>query len=141
MKYIRTVFILIPFLTMLYSCHFSKDKNKGNRVAKSQETEVSWSDSILNLGVVEDSAKVSFSFIAKNTGIHPLIFSKIEATCGCTVINSLSANPILPGQSDSIYGYINTQNLDIYFEKKIYVVTNTSQNFYILTLKGQINKN
>lgn len=62
---------------------------------------ITFTESSVNFGDINQGDKVSHTFQLKNTGTAPLIISNVAATCGCTV-PSWPKEPIAPGQSADI---------------------------------------
>ena len=54
-----------------------------------------------DFGKIPQGKPVSYVFKFENTGSEPLIISKVESTCGCTV-PEYTKNPIKPGEKGTI---------------------------------------
>lgn len=48
-------------------------------------TSISYPESEFNFGEIEEGEKVTHVFTFKNTGSEPLVISKAQGSCGCTV--------------------------------------------------------
>lgn len=76
----------------------------------------------------------SVTFTLKNTGNIPLLISHIDASCGCTT-PSWDKKPIKSMEITHITVEVNPDNLG-YFNKTIYVYTNTKDKIIPLKIKG-----
>ena len=103
-------------------------------------TEIKFADTILDLGSIKQHSVYPISFGFTNCGSKPLIIKKVESTCGSTVVNQRTLHPIKPGMSDSITGTIKPTEESGLIEKKIYLLTNTQRQFYVLRIKARIEK-
>jgi hypothetical protein len=99
-----------------------------------------WQDTVLELGTIEEGKAVFFSFYCKNIGNAPLIYKKIESTCGCTTIIRDSNKVIRQGQRDSIQAVINIQHEIGPVTSKIYVLSNAQKEFQVLKIKANVIK-
>ncbi|MDD7884835.1 DUF1573 domain-containing protein [Flavivirga sp. 57AJ16] len=52
-----------------------------------------------DFGEIESKTKVKTVFNYKNTGDAPLVITDIKSTCGCTVPQDWSREPLAPGES------------------------------------------
>jgi hypothetical protein len=52
-----------------------------------------------DFGEIEAKKKVETTFKYKNTGEAPLVITDIKTSCGCTVPQNWSREPLLPGES------------------------------------------
>ena len=88
-------------------------------------TTIQWLDStFISKGKVKEGAEVEIVFRFKNTGDKPLVFSKVEARCGCTVADK-PEEPIAPGQEGSITGKFDSKGRPGNNRKFIAVEANT----------------
>ena len=95
------------------------------------ETEFDFGDKI------QEGQVVTHLFKFKNYGKSPLIISKAESTCGCT-ISDFSRDPIAPEKEGSIKVSYNSQNRPGSFQKTIRVGANTVPNEIKLTIIGDV---
>ena len=94
---------------------------------------------INDLGNIKQNKPVTTEFIFKNTGDHPLIISRIIASCGCTATN-YSNEPLLPGQSSKIEATYNARSTGA-FTKTITVYSNDKAGEKRLKIKGIVVEN
>jgi hypothetical protein len=74
----------------------------------SQFTTIQWLDSSKDFGTIEEGQKLEVSFRFKNTGDKPLIISRVQPSCGCTVAEE-SKEPVAPGGEGQIKAVFNSQ--------------------------------
>jgi hypothetical protein len=106
-------------------------------VDSSNWTKVLWLDSSQNFGKVMDGEKVLITFHFKNTGTKPLVFTNVQAGCGCTV-PSKPEEPILPGQEGEIKAEFNSSGRAGHASKYINVTCNTKEQNYTLRFEGEV---
>jgi hypothetical protein len=106
--------------------------------ALSQENiaEISFKETLIDYGTIEngDDGKKTFEF--KNTGNSPLIFSRIFSSCGCTIPKK-PEKPIQPGESGTIEVEYDTKRTGL-FQKAITVNSNAKNSNVILRIKGEV---
>lgn len=106
--------------------------------ALSQENiaEISFKETLIDYGTIEngDDGKKTFEF--KNTGNSPLIFSRIFSSCGCTIPKK-PEKPIQPGESGTIEVEYDTKRTGL-FQKAITVNSNAITSNVILRIKGEV---
>lgn len=71
-------------------------------------TTVEWTDTSYNLGKIIYGEQVEVVYSFKNTGKEALVFSSIQASCGCTVPEK-PEKPILPGNTGTIKAIFNSK--------------------------------
>ena len=140
MRKILSIIFIISFAIATYSCD---QKALPKEVSKNQQdvqnlANLVWRDSVLDLGAVKSGVEYPVKFYVKNTSQNALIFQKMESTCGCTVIDKKIEKPILPNQEDSIVAHFKMYDANGYIERKIYILANTKQQFYVLRVKANI---
>lgn len=88
-------------------------------------TSIEWLDStFIYIGKVKEGKKVEVIFRFKNTGDKPLIFSRVEARCGCTVAEK-PEEPVAPGEEGVIKGKFDSNGRKGDNRKHIGVEANT----------------
>lgn len=85
----------------------------------------------------EADGKVTTVFEFKNTGMEPLVISKVRASCGCTSPN-WTKTPIAPGQTGTVSATYNPAGRPGKFTKTITVSSNASEPETRLTIKGEV---
>lgn len=76
-----------------------------------------------------------FSF--ENTGKKPLFIRKVRSGCGCTS-HTWTKKPIQPGEKGSIKVEFNPLHRPGLFVNSIIINTNTKENVYTLTIRGNV---
>ena len=64
-------------------------------------TTIAYPETEHNFGEIEEGEKITHEFAFKNTGKEPLVISKAQGSCGCTVPD-WPREPIPPGESSVI---------------------------------------
>jgi len=133
----KNLIIIIASSCIIYACNSNSGRNLEKR-QNAELTNVHWNDTIINLGTINHGEPYHFSFNCTNIGKVPLIFQKMESTCGCTVIERYIRTPILPSKQDSVTGTFKLLEPSPNVERKIYIMANTKQEFYILRIKANV---
>tara|TARA_B100000780_G_scaffold81055_1_gene55286 strand:- start:15114 stop:15497 length:384 start_codon:yes stop_codon:yes gene_type:complete len=98
--------------------------------------EISFKETIIDYGIIEngDDGKRTFEF--KNTGNSPLVFTRIFSSCGCTIPKK-PEKPVQPGESGTIEVKYDTKRTGL-FQKAITVNSNAKTSNIILRIKGEV---
>lgn len=83
---------------------------------------------------VNKAATVEFKFV--NTGDQPLIISKVETTCGCTVPEYTQV-PVKKGEAGTIKVTYNPTGAAMPFSKAITITSNAKTTTKVLYIKGE----
>ncbi len=159
LKQIRTLFAAVAVLALLASCQTAgKDVREDARNAVQQgeqpanndvttavqpsapagpTTNVEWDEMEFDFGTVAEGEKVSHTYVFKNTGNEPLVFSDAKGSCGCTV-PKWPREPIAPGASGEIVVEFNTQGKAGNRNQKVTLTANTNPPQTFLSLKGVV---
>lgn len=130
----------IVLTALLIACNASDKKNAEAKTVKDSiaaenraramddtlnYTSLLWVDStFVHAGKIKEGGKVEIEFRFKNTGNKPLVFSKVDPSCGCTVAEK-PEEPIAPGGEGSIKASFDSKNKKGNNRKHISVETNT----------------
>jgi len=98
--------------------------------------EISFDKVVHDYGTIMQGTDGTCEFKFTNTGKEPLILSKPQSSCGCTV-PTWPQEPILPGKSDVIKVTYNTNNVGP-INKTITVTSNAKTSRVVLSIKGTI---
>ena len=98
--------------------------------------EISFEKISHDYGTIVQSSDGTCEFKFTNTGKEPLILSKPQSSCGCTV-PTWPQEPILPGKSEVIKVTYNTQNIGP-INKSVTVTSNAKTNRVVLTIHGNV---
>jgi len=130
---------LFVFCIALISCGVKK--SAPNAEASKKNTNIAslkWEDSTIALGKISVNTPYTLTFRVTNTSDVPLVFEKIESTCGCTVLDKRINKPVMPHQTDSIVAHLTVDERVDSLIKKIYIVANTEQEFHILRVTATL---
>jgi len=124
----RFPFIIFFALASAIGC---KQKDAGKTASLSyntsdstQFTSIEWQQQAINFGKIPEGQKLDVVYHFKNTGTKPLIISKVEPGCGCTVVETPTA-PVAPGKEGVIKGSFDSNNRSGTQHKSIFVTANT----------------
>ena len=90
-----------------------------------------------DFGTVTEGAAADYVFQFKNTGKEPLVISRVQPSCGCT-IPDWSKDPVLPGKTGFVKASYGTQGRPGHFEKSMTVISNAGTK--MVTFKGTVEK-
>ena len=93
---------------------------------------------VIDYGKIEQNADGVRVFKFKNVGKSPLIITRVQSSCGCTVPKKPS-EPIMPGESGEIEVKYDTKRLNG-FSKQITVFSNATEPTKKLRIKGIVLK-
>ncbi|HQI46110.1 MAG TPA: DUF1573 domain-containing protein [Bacteroidales bacterium] len=88
-------------------------------------------------GTITKDADGNCEFTFTNTGKEPLILSKVNTTCGCTV-PEWPKEPILPGKTGTIKVNYTKTNIIGNISKQVTVISNAKNGNIVLSLKGVV---
>lgn len=107
-----------------------------NSYSQEKKAEISFEKTIINYGVIDKGSDGVREFIFTNTGDAPLVISKVNSSCGCTIPKK-PEKPILPGESDKIQVKYDTQRVGL-IRKSISVTSNASNPSVYLKITGEV---
>jgi hypothetical protein len=90
-----------------------------------------------DFGQIEDGVKVEHFFEFENTGEAPLIISKAEGSCGCTVPD-WPREPIAPGGKGKIRVEFDSTNRKGRQDKQVKLYANTVPNQKVLKITSEV---
>jgi len=93
---------------------------------------------VIDYGKIEQNADGVRVFKFKNVGKSPLVITRVQSSCGCTVPKKPS-EPIMPGESGEIEVKYDTKRLNG-FSKQITVFSNATEPTKKLRIKGIVLK-
>jgi hypothetical protein len=136
MKYTLTFLLL---LLTFFSCvnnteniSVATNSDTTRSVEKVPLTTVQWLDSSIQFVKIKEGTLVDISFRFLNTGKNPLVFSNVEASCGCTIAEKPEL-PIQPGKQGSIKATFNSSGRVGMNHKTLTAYLNTIDGNYPLT--------
>ena len=97
---------------------------------------IKFTETIIDYGIIENGEDGNRTFVFKNTGNSPLVFTRIFSSCGCTIPKK-PEKPVMPGESGEIQVSYDTKRTGI-FQKAITVRSNAKTANVILRIKGEV---
>jgi hypothetical protein len=104
--------------------------------AQSKTAEFKFDKESHNFGKVVLGTPVSVDFKFTNVGDEPLIISKVETSCGCTV-PEYTQTPVKKGGSGIIKVTFNPAGAALPFSKIVTVTSNAKTTTKVLYIKGE----
>jgi hypothetical protein len=101
-------------------------------------TRITYDETMVDLGVVEEGTLAKHTFSFKNTGNAPLIIQGAYGSCGCTV-PKFSKDPIAPGGTGEIYVEFDSKGRPGANTKTVTVNANTVPQTTTLTFTVMVN--
>ena len=109
-------------------------------------TSISYNETEFDFGEIEEGEKVTHEFSFKNTGSEPLVISKAQGSCGCTVPD-WPKEPIAVGESAVIKVQYDSRGKGKTRaeggkaeNKRVTITANTDPAQSFLTIKGKVYK-
>ena len=133
--------LIVLFLSLfIISCNNNSEKIASSETSPKAEvkseklltTSVQWLDSSLSFTKIKEGTLVDISFRFVNTGKNPLIFSEVEASCGCTIAEKPEM-PIAPGKVGTIKATFNSSGRIGTNHKTLTAYLNTEEGSHSLT--------
>lgn len=138
MKYLILALLALSTVGTLAAQGAAEANVKKEEVAKSKKKAPAliWEKIEHDFGSIPQGKPVTAVFKVKNKSKSPLIFTSVNASCGCTTPN-YTKEPIAPGKTGEITATYNAMAIGE-FTKQVTVVTNLSTDQVILRLKGKV---
>lgn len=136
---IKTILLSIILLSGLNS--FGQEKKMLNNIGNENPNaaEYKFESEEHDFGTITQGESVTYEFKFINTGTEPLIISKAEGSCGCTV-PIFPKEPILKNQSAIIKVTFNSTGKSGMQDKTVTLTSNAKRNPMILHIKGNVEK-
>ena len=141
--------LAISSLVFLLSC--SNDEGKittksisstisSSNVSEAQKSEITFKENakLFDFGEIVEGEKVYHTFEFTNTSSIPLIISGAEGSCGCTVPESYTKDPILPGKMGTLDVVFDSEGRPGKMTKSVRIFSNTYPSETIVYLKGVV---
>lgn len=126
----RNVFILIAIVIFAFGCNESENSSQGKPA-------ITIENKIFDFGEVQRGEMLAHSFIVKNTGKGALIISKVEADCGCTVVD-FNREPVQPNDFTNIEVLFNSEGMAGLQIKKLLVYSNVNSEPLELVISAMV---
>jgi Protein of unknown function (DUF1573) len=126
----RNAILILIIVSSLFSCGENYSKKNGvssMQIPKDSSlfTKITWLDSTnRDFGTIPEGQKLEVAYRFLNSGARPLIISRVQPSCGCTVAEQPD-EPILPGKEGVIKASFNSEGRVGINHKKLYVIANT----------------
>jgi hypothetical protein len=125
----------ILFATVFFLACNTKDTKAGSKKSDVEQnailkdsanyTTIEWLDSTTkNFGKIPEGQKLDVAFHFKNTGTKPLIVTRVQPSCGCTIAEQ-PQEPIAPGAEGVIKASFNSEGRTGINHKTLFVFANT----------------
>lgn len=133
--------IALSLLLICSTASFAQEKKTLDNVGNVNVNQASYKleTEEFNFGSITQGESVTHEFKFTNSGNEPLIISKAEGSCGCTV-PTYPQQPILKGQSGIIKVTFNSTGKLGIQDKTVTITSNAVQNPLILHVKGTVEK-
>ena len=122
-KYLIAILVFISFTA------FSQEK-------KEKSAEMTFKETFHNFKTVNYKSDVSFNFVFKNTGKKPIVITKVQSSCGCT-IPSWEKEPVSKNKTGIIKVKYDSDRLG-QFQKTVKVYSNAKNSPVTLIIKGEV---
>jgi len=104
--------------------HPPEANNRHKQALAMPKTVLEFTDTKHNFGTIKEGEIVKHAFHFKNAGNAPLLISKAEASCGCTV-PSFPKEPVPPGGEGDIMVQFDSHNRKGHQQKNVLVWSNS----------------
>jgi len=138
MKKLLSIF----FGILLISFHsVAQEKKVLNNIANENPNQAEFSFEALeyDFGTIKQGESSTHEFKFTNTGNEPLVITRADGSCGCTV-PEYPKEPIMKGQTASIKVTFNSAGKMGIQDKTVTITSNAKQNPMVLHMKGTIEK-
>ncbi|MCH2197883.1 MAG: DUF1573 domain-containing protein [Flavobacteriales bacterium] len=140
--------LIISLAVFLFACESSHDgvntdminipSSASGEGAEAKLPEITFDISEFDYGTIAEGEVVRHNFKFQNTGDAPLLISKVESTCGCTVMKDWPKEPIQPGENGEIVVEFNSSKREGSQRKKITVLANTVPTKNLIYMTGVV---
>ena len=134
---IKTLILLTFIFSGINS--FAQEKKVLNNIGNENDNQASFKfeKEEFDFGTIEQGESTTHEFKFINTGSEPLIISKAEGSCGCTV-PIFPKEPILKNQSATIKVTFNSTGKFGIQDYTVTISSNAKQNPMIIHIKGTV---
>ncbi len=128
--------LVFSLLLLMFATFTVIAQDAAQQPSNPNAAEISFSKTVHDYGTIFQGGDGACEFKFTNTGKEPLILSRPQSSCGCTV-PTWPQEPILPGKSDVIKVTYNTQNIGP-INKTVTVTSNGKTSRIVLQIKGTV---
>lgn len=122
----KKLIVLLTFVLGVTVASFAQDK----------PAEFKFEKETYDFGKIPLTKPVSVEFKFTNVGDQPLILTKVETTCGCTV-PTYTQTPVKKGESGTIKVTYTPAGSPLPFSKSITITSNAKTTTKVLYIKGE----
>ena len=109
-----------------------------NLNAQDQKPQFKFEKEMINYGKIAQNSNGKRVFVFTNVGKSPLVITKVQASCGCTVPKK-PKDPIMPGEKGEIEVSYDTKRVGG-FSKAITIYSNAKNPRKVLRIRGMVEK-
>ncbi len=132
--------LLLALFIGLTTVGYAQEKKTLDNVANDpNQADLKFETEEHNFGKITQGESVTYEFKFTNTGSEPLIISKAEGSCGCTV-PIWPKEPVMKGQQSTIKVTFNSAGKMGVQDKTVTLTSNAKQNPVVLHMKGTVEK-
>jgi hypothetical protein len=131
----RSIFSFVFMVFATFSI-FAQDAAQQQPADNPNAPEISFDKTVHDYGTIVQGSDGTCEFKFTNIGKEPLILSRPQSSCGCTV-PTWPQEPVLPGKSDVIKVTYNTNNVGG-INKTVTVTSNAKTSRVVLQIKGTV---
>jgi hypothetical protein len=137
--------VVLALLLFTAAGSYAQEKKTLDNVGNANPNQASFkfNEEEYNFGTIKQGESVthefSFTNTGTNTGTEPLVISKAEGSCGCTV-PTYPQQPIMKGQTAAIKVTFNSTGKLGIQDKTVTLTSNAIQNPMIIHIKGTVEK-
>ncbi len=137
----KTKTLILAALLFSGISSFAQEKKVLNNLGNENDNQAGFNfeSEEFNFGSIEQGESVTHEFKFKNTGSEPLIISKAEGSCGCTV-PIFPKEPILKNQTGVIKVTFNSTGKFGIQDKTVTISSNAKQSPMVIHIKGTVLK-
>lgn len=107
-------------------------------ISAQDEAEFKFEKEIINYGKIAQNSNGKRVFVFTNVGKSPLIITRVQASCGCTVPKK-PEKPIMPGEKGKIEVSYDTKRVGG-FSKAITIYSNAKNPRKMIKIRGIVQK-
>ncbi|UMB54958.1 DUF1573 domain-containing protein [Lutibacter sp. A64] len=131
-------FLTLLFIGFIAFSIKAQEKNANNTTVDPNAPAFEFEKEVIDYGKIEQNADGVRVFKFTNTGKSPLIISRIQSSCGCTVPTK-PKDPIMPGKTGEIEVKYATNRIGG-FNKTITIFSNATEPTKRVRIKGIVLK-
>ncbi len=102
------------------------------------KTTIEFPETRHDFGTIKEGEVVKHAYRFKNTGTAPLLISRADASCGCTV-PSFPKEPIPPGGEGEVVVQFDSQNRKGHQQKNVMIWSNAQQEKMSIGFEAEVN--